>query len=244
MNSHFGILDICGFLKDRAHWYKAWFLRPAPTPALHVFPHWNWAAGDAVDVWAYSNADSVELFVNGVSQGVKAMGRYGHVEWDKVAFAPGSITAVGYMNGSTTGVVEVSRNTTGAPAALLISVKDGVGSALVAGCADVALVQVQVVDAQGLEVPYANNVVTFSVTGAGAYIGGGNGDPAEHTPDKSPSRPAFHGLLLGVFQAGDEVGILTVQATADGLPPVTLTLPVSAPPAGVSAPWCHTEPRL
>ena len=105
VNSHFGIIDLAGLPKvrlftdvsvvkfslphscpssstsylpqyqDRFYWYQAWFARPA-TPVLHLFPHWNWAAGKKVDVWAYSNADAVELLVNGVSQ-VRASGWVG-----------------------------------------------------------------------------------------------------------------------------------------------------------------------
>ncbi len=76
---------MAGFEKDRYFRYnlKAWY---APdTPTLYLFPHWNWASGTNVTVWAYSNADSVELFLNGTygrSLGMQTMAQYGHVEWD------------------------------------------------------------------------------------------------------------------------------------------------------------------
>jgi beta-galactosidase len=83
--------------------------------------------------------------------------------------------------------------------------------------------------------PYSGNNITFAVSGAGTYIAGGNGDPSCHVADKSVWRPAFHGLPLGVVQAGDASGAITVNTSADNLQPVTLTLPVSVPPAGLKA---------
>jgi len=72
----------------------------------------------------------------GASVGRKPVARFAHVEWDAVTFAPGSLYAAGYLNGTSTPVAEQWVNTTGAPAALRISIKDGVGSTLYAGCAD------------------------------------------------------------------------------------------------------------
>jgi len=46
---------------------------------VHILPHWNWSNGTTVEVWAYSNCDTVELFLNGTSLGVKSMGNNGHV---------------------------------------------------------------------------------------------------------------------------------------------------------------------
>lgn len=91
-------------------------------------------------VWAYSNVDAVELFVNGNSQGVANLTQYSHVEWDNVAYAPGTLKGVGYVKG--VAVVQDVVTTTGAPAGLRISVKDGVGASLTAGCQDIAYLQV------------------------------------------------------------------------------------------------------
>jgi beta-galactosidase len=244
INSHFGILDIAGFPKDRFYWYQAWFAQPA-VPVLHVFPHWNWnASTSTVDVWVYSNANEVELFVNGVSAGRKPSATYAHVEWSAVPYAPGFLQAVAYVNGSNTPVAVAFRNTTGTASALLISIKDGIGEQLVAGCADVALVQVQVVDSNGLVVPDASNNITFSVTGPATVAGTGNGDPACHTPDKSSTRPAYHGYVLAVIQGGTSAGTVTVQASSPGLSTVSLQIPTALPPVGFSEYWCHLEPTL
>jgi beta-galactosidase len=241
INSHFGILDIAGFPKDRFYWYRAWFV--PDTSSSWLFPHWSWDNQNFnLPVWVYSNGDEVELFVNGKSQGRKSMPKFGHVEWSGVKYQPGSLKAVSYKRGVISSVVY--RNTTSEPAALRLSIKDGVGATLAAGCKDVALLQVEVVDQNGAVVPDASNEVTFSVTGAGELTGTGNGDPACHVSDKSATRPAYHGLVLGVVQAGSSTGTITVSATAPGLRAATpVTLTVGPHPTAWSY-WCHVGPSL
>jgi hypothetical protein len=70
VSSHFGALDTCGFPKDNYYYYRAWW---RPEPLLHLLPHWNWEGreGQPIAVWAHSNCDKVELFLNGKSQGVR-----------------------------------------------------------------------------------------------------------------------------------------------------------------------------
>lgn len=251
-SSHFGIIDLAGFPKDRFFWYKAWFPTrgPADAPSLYVFPStWSeqdWKAGQPVDVWAFSDADEVELFLNGASQGRFAMTRYSHLNWT-VPFTPGSLQGVAYRTGSSMPVATFWVNTTGVPAALRLSVQDGFGAdGLYAGCNDVALVKVEVVDANGAVVPYADSAVTFSVAAgspAGAEVAGtSNGDPACLVNNVSPTRPAFHGMLMAVVRAGDEAGSLTVTASADGFATQKLTLPVTVPDFTAdpsAAKWCR-----
>ena len=205
---------------------------------------WNWDAGKDVDVWVYSNADAVELFVNGASLGVKTMPTYGHVEWDAIPYVPGSLRAVAYANGSSTPIAQQWRNTTGAPAALRISIKDGFGATLIAGCRDAAIVAVAVVDEAGLEVPTASNEVTFSITGPATIEGTSNGDPACLTNNKSPTRAVFHSLVVAVIAGGDVPGAVSVSASSPGLPTVSVPISIIAPPAGWTAAWCSVAPRL
>ena len=99
INSHFGILDTCGFPKDTFYYYQSWW---SDRPVLHIFPHWNWPGkeGQQIDVWCFSNCRRVELFLNGVSQGAKDMQPNGHLEW-KVKYQPGTLLAKGiYAKGS------------------------------------------------------------------------------------------------------------------------------------------------
>jgi beta-galactosidase len=253
--SHFGIMDLTGFWKDRTHWYASWFptynkgpdyVLKAEEIHLHAFPHWNWQPGDKVDIWAYSNAASVELLVNGKSQGKQTMEKFGHVEWKSVAFEKGNYQAVAY-DSSGKAVATKQVNTTSAAVSLRATIRDGVGETLYAGCNDFGLVQVEVLDADGQLCPDPDNTddinVTFAVSGTPtAWVeGSGNGDPSCLVNNKSPTRPAYHGLALGVIGAGNATGTITVPATAPGLKSSTVTMKVvKADPAapGFSEKWC------
>ena len=203
-----------------------------------------------VDVWVFSNAQTVELFLDGASLGARApvAGNMSHFEW-KVPFAAGNLSAVGrsVVGGANVTVAAASVVTTGAPAALRASIKDGVGGGgLVSGCDDVALVQVEVVDAGGNIVPTASSNITFGVAGPAAYAGGGNGDPACHVSDLSAVRPAYHGLALGVVKASADAtaaGTVTVTVTSPGLKSHSLAIK-AAPPSFDAAWWCGREQQL
>jgi beta-galactosidase len=235
--------------QDRFYWYAAHFL--PDQPLVWLLPqNWNWepSVTPAMDVWVYSNAASVELFLNGASLGARNMTQYGHAEWDKVPTTPGSLHAVG-SDAAGAVVAEAWVNTTGPAAGLRISVKDGayVGGAdgtMVARCNDAALVQVEVVDASGAVVPTASNNISFALAGTAVpgvtLAGTSNGDPACLVNSKSPWRPAFHGLVMAVVIAGDSAGTVTVTASSPGFQTVSVQLPVvAASPAQAAAWWCR-----
>ncbi len=215
VSSQFGILDSCGFPKDNFYYYKAWWGRE---PVLHLFPHWNWTAGQELNVWCHSNLDRIELFVNGQSQGARDVVPYNHVEWD-VVYAPGSIEARGYKNGRL--VSTVTRETAGAPSQILLSVDR---SAISADGEDVCVISATIADAQGRMVPTANHLVAFTVSGPGVLIGVGNGDPRSHEPDKASSRSAFNGLCAAIVQASKTPGEIAIAATSPGLQSGTVTV--------------------
>ncbi|HEY4990310.1 MAG TPA: beta-galactosidase GalA [Opitutaceae bacterium] len=176
INSHFGILDTCGFPKDNFWYYKAWW---TDAPVLHLLPHWNWAGreGQEIDVRALSNCDEVELFLNGRSMGRQAMKRDSELKW-KVAYAPGTLSAVGYKDGKE--VADTKVETTGAPASVQLkpdhSEIDADGEA-------VAVFTVSVADAQGRVIPTADAPISLNIEGPGRIVGVGNGDPSSHEPD-------------------------------------------------------------
>jgi beta-galactosidase len=218
INSNFGILDMCGFPKDNYYYLQSWW---TDQPVLHLMPHWNWKGkeGSEIRVVCFSNASRVELFLNGQSLGTKDMPRLGHIEW-KVAYAPGTLSAVGYdAQGGRVSSTKVV--TTGAPASLRLSTDRTV---LAADGEDVQPVKVEVLDAQGNVVPTADDLVSFAVTGAGHVAGVGNGNPSDHDPDKASYRHAFNGLCMVVVGAGEKAGSITVVATSPGLKPARLLL--------------------
>jgi beta-galactosidase len=217
INSHFGLLDMCGFAKDDAFYYQAYW---RPEPMVHLLPHWNWAGkeGQPIPVWAYSNGDSVELFLNGRSLGRKDLTPYRHVEWS-VPYAPGTLEARAYRDGRLIATDKVE--TTGAPAALRLSTDS---PTLAADGEAVAPVVVEVVDAQGRVVPDADSPITFQVTGAGHNAGVGNGDPSDHDPDQAPTRRAFNGKAMVLVGANDHPGAITLTASSPGLKGAALRL--------------------
>ncbi len=212
INSNFGLLDVCGFPKDDAFYYRAWW-KPEE-PLVHIFPHWNWPGkeGQSISVWCFSNCDEVELFLNGVSQGSQTMPEFGHLQWDNVTYTPGELEARGYLGGIVVATDVVK--TTGAPAALKLSAGR---STLYADGEDIIPVEVSVVDANGLVVPIADNMVHFSVTGAGTIGGVGNGDPSSHEPNQADYRSAFNGLCMVLVRAGTSPGSIELTATSSGL---------------------------
>jgi beta-galactosidase len=209
ISSQFGFMDTCGFPKDAFYYYQSWW---STRPVLHVFPHWNWPGreGEEIPVWVYSNCETVELFLNGVSLGTQAMKLNGHLEW-KVKYAPGRLVAKGMRNGQ---ILETTVETTGAPAAIVLEPD----RATVTGdSADVSLVTVRIVDDRGRTVPLATNTVTFNMTGPGQLLGVGNGNPSCHEPDKGKQRSAFNGLCLAIIQSRHEPGTIRIQADSPGL---------------------------
>ncbi len=218
INSHFGIMDVCGFPKNNFYYYQSWW---TDRDVLHLFPHWNWARGQTVAVWVHSNCDSVELFLNGRSLGRRTVTPNEHLAWS-VAYEPGTLEAQGWRAGRKL----VSRwETTGTPVRLVLSADR---STIGADGEDVSVVTVTAVDAGGREVPVANTGVRFSASGAGAIIGVGNGDPSSHEPDKCPAggwaRSLFNGKCQVIVQSGTTPGPITLQASSEGLQGVSLSI--------------------
>jgi beta-galactosidase len=215
INSHFGIMDMCGFPKTVYYYYQSWW---TDKDVLHIAPHWNWKGkeGQPIPVWVHSNADNVELLLNGKSLGKKDMPRNGHLEWT-VNYAPGKLEAIAYKKGKKlTAVVQ----TTGE--AYRIIVKPVRTSFRLDG-EDATVFNISVVDRQGLEVPDAANLLHFSLTGSAHIVGVGNGDPSSHEPDKFAARDWQRKLFSGKCQviiqsdAAKSPGDVLFRAEGEGL---------------------------
>ena len=177
VTSYFGMLDVCGFPKDNVWYLRSWW---TSQPTLHLLPHWNWPGreGQPIDVWAYSNCDEVELFLNKKSLGRKPMPRNAHLQW-QVPYVPGTLVAVGYRQGQRILTDEV--RTTGPAAAIQLRPDK---PTVLANREDLAVVTVQLADKSGHLVPTANQPITFSLRGPGRLLGVGNGDPTSLEPDR------------------------------------------------------------
>ncbi len=177
INSHFGILDTCGFPKDVFYYYQSWW---TTNTVLHLLPHWNWLGreGQEILVQAFSNCKQVELFLNGASLGKQAMKPNSKLSW-QVKYAPGTLSARGYDEADKV-IAEAKVETTGDAAKIQLTPDR---KSINADGEDVAMFTVSALDAQGCVVPVAMNKINFSIEGAGKIIGVGNGDPGCHEPD-------------------------------------------------------------
>lgn len=210
-SSYFGIVDLAGFPKDIYYMYQSEW-RPDKT-VLHLFPHWNWKPGQDIDMWAYyNNADEVELFVNGQSQGVRSKGKDDfHVMW-RVKFEPGVVKAVSRKDGQV--VAEQEIRTAGAPAKVRLTPDR---CTLRADGKDLSFVTVEIVDKEGNLCPDAENDVSFAVEGPGFIAGVDNGSPISLERFKANHRKAFYGKCLVVIQNNGKSGGIKLTATSEGL---------------------------
>lgn len=223
--SSFGCLDLCGFPKS------AYYIRQAQwiddRPILQLVPHWNWQGknGEPVRVMALTNAKSVALLLNGKPIGEKPVDKYEMVTWD-VPYEPGKLEAIAKNAG-----VEVARfavETTGPPKSLQLVLDR---SSLAGDGCDAQPITVQALDEQGRPVPTANFRVRFELTGPGAIIGLGNGDPTCHEPEKGDRRSLFNGLAQVIIQSEPQSsGRIKLRASADGITDAQVEIDVAAAP--------------
>lgn len=215
-SSYFGIVDLAGFPKDVYYLYKSEW---TDEPVLHLFPHWNWEEGQEIDLWCYyNNADEVELFVNGVSHGVRTKTLDClHTVW-RVTYEPGTVEVVARKDGKEVG--RSARHTAGEPAEIRLAMKKyGEGAADDA----LAFIEVEIVDTKGNLCPNAENLVNFELVGDNAFIAGvDNGSPVSLERFKDNKRKAFYGKCLVVLQA-DKPGKTVLKATSPGLESAEMT---------------------
>ncbi len=235
-SSYFGAVDLCGFPKDRFYLYQSQW---TTEPMIHLLPHWNWKGmeGQNIPVYCYTNCDEAELFVNGKSMGRKVKGedkttlivdflRYEpktfdspyRLSWD-VPYIAGTIKVVGYKDGKA--VNEKVINTAGAPAKVSLSVDRKV---IDADGRDLAYVTVRVEDKNGNLCPNAENLVNFSVKGAGKLIAVDNGNAATTESFQASYRKAFSGMALAILNSTEKTGTMTLTAKSKGLKSATITV--------------------
>jgi beta-galactosidase len=236
-SSYFGIVDLAGIPKDRFYLYQSRWSR---APMVHVLPHWNWAGreGQPIPVFVYTNADEVELFLNGQSLGVKKKGaepveipmdgrnvkpgtfatRY-RLAWN-VPWQPGTLRATAKTGGQVVASDEVK--TSGAPAKIAL-VPDR--SRIAADGDDLSFLTVRVEDKDGNLCPLADNLVRFTVSGAGRIAAVDNGNAATVEPFQANERKAFSGMAMLIVRSnGEAAGEILVKAESPGLAPASVTL--------------------
>ena len=237
-SSNSGVIDLCGFPKDGYYFYQSQWTKK---PMVHLFPHWNWKGheGQVISVIAYSNCDSVELFLNGKSFGVKssvfpqqgvskawnaydkpyipATTSYLHLSWD-VPYEPGILKVVGKKGGK---VVTEEVRTTSKPVAIRLSTDR---KEIDADTHDIANIKVEIIDENGFVVPDASNLIEFKVEGEGILKGTDNCNPQDKTQMQSNQRNAFNGLALAVIQSTRKSGNIRLTAVSNDLKEAVLNV--------------------
>ena len=239
-SSLFGIVDLAGLPKDRYYLYRSHWNKEVET--LHILPHWTWPGreGEVTPVFVYTNYPSAELFINGVSQGVrtkdttinlentnsaeaekalKRQERY-RLMWMDVKYEPGTIKVVAY-NEAGEAVAEEEVRTAGAPHHIELSVDR---ATIKADGRDLAFVTVSVVDKDGNLCPMADNKISYSVKGAGKYRAGANGDPTSLELFHEPRMRVFSGMMTAIVESSEKAGTITLTATAKGLKSASITI--------------------
>jgi beta-galactosidase len=239
-SSYFGFVDLAGFPKDNFYLYQSQW---TTQPMVHILPHWNWEGreGEKIPVMAYSNAEEVELFLNGKSLGRKK--RFSD-EWEmpvghnvsdtgkfvtryrriwQVPYQPGTLKAVAYSGGKQ--VAEQEIRTAGAPARLKLSADRGV---IHADGDDLSYITVRVEDKDGNLCPLADNLIHFKVTGAGEIAAVDNGNAATTEAFHADHRKAFNGMALLILRSHSDSGKIHVGATSDGLAQSQIDVRVAA----------------
>lgn len=240
-SSYFGIVDTAGIPKHDFYLYQSQWVSVKKKPMVHLLPHWNWEdptlkanvadSEGKIPVRAYSNAASVELFLNGQSLGVKkfnkkqtsdgrtyqegANAKELYLEW-KVAYQPGTLEAVARDEAGK----EIARDkitTAGQPAGVRLVKEE---HAIAADGKDLTYIYYEIVDSEGNVVPTANNLVRFQLHGQGQLVGVDNGEQASRErykaqPDGSWVRRAFNGKGVTIVKSTEQAGKFTLTAHSD-----------------------------
>ena len=240
-SSYFGIVDTAGIPKHDFYLYQSQWVSAKKKPMVHLLPHWNWEnrelaskvedSDGKIPVRAYSNAASVELFLNGQSLGVKkfnkkqtsdgrtyqegANAKELYLEW-KVAYQPGTLEAVARDEAGK----EIARDkitTAGQPAGVRLVKEE---HAIAADGKDLTYIYYEIVDSEGNVVPTANNLVRFQLHGQGQLVGVDNGEQASRErykaqPDGSWIRRAFNGKGVAIVKSTEQAGKFTLTAHSD-----------------------------
>lgn len=219
-SSYFGIIDLASLPKDRYWLYRSQWNDVDTT--LHVLPHWNWAGreGELTPVFVYTSLPSAELFVNGVSQGVRVkndstlQNRF-RLMWNDVRYEPGEIRVVG-LDDAGCPVKEVTVRTAGKPHHLRVT-SNRIKAA--ADGEDLVYFTVTAEDKNGNPVPTASNLVEFKVEGSGSFEATANGDATCVLPFQAPRMALFSGAATAIARTSENPGTLRLTAKSKGLKP-------------------------
>ena len=250
---NFGLLDRTGTPKPLAFQRQSWWSdqpmvfitrRVAPTALAPTDPGYGTAAQERrpqvlfsdwtprntqpheENVEVYSNCEQVELFLNGKSLGAKPRPGGDSPRVWKVPFERGTLRAVATNNGQTVATHEL--RTAGKPARIVLAADR---NRLAPVWDDVVYVTATVVDANGVMVPSASDLITFKVTGPGVVAAVDSADNNSHEPFQASQRKAYQGSCFAMLKANAPSGRITLIATAPNLTSGSVAINAVAPAA-------------
>ncbi len=216
-SSYFGIVDLAGLKKDRFYLYQS---KWSSEPVLHLLPHWNWPdrLDQNVPVYCYTNYPKAELFVNGVSAGIRQKdksdkySRY-RLMWKDVTYQPGEIKVVAYDENNQA-VAEQVIKTAGEPYSVKLTADR---AKIKSGGKDLSFITVEIHDKDGNLCPRSDYLLFFKVNGAGKLKAVCNGNPIDHTSFSSNYMRAFNGKIVAVIESTEKSGEISLMVSGGKL---------------------------
>ncbi|ANH81382.1 beta-galactosidase [Niabella ginsenosidivorans] len=242
-SSLFGIIDLAGIPKDRFYLYRSLWQKKKET--LHILPHWNWPGkeGQVIPVFVYTSYPSAELFINGKSQGRRTKDtsftvfntgdeasakkldrqkRY-RLMWMDTRYEPGVVKVVAYDKNNRP-VAEQEMRTAGKPDHIELAADR---TTIKADGKDISFITVKIVDRQGNFCSQETRTIHFKASGSGTYKAAANGNPISLEPFQAPQMQLFSGQLTALVQSSETPGIITFEASAEGVKSGTLKIRTS-----------------
>ena len=221
-SSFFGQIDTAGFPKDTFYLFKSEWAGKAIAPFVHLLPYWDWNEGQLIDVKAYTNADSVELFFNGSSLGLQKInhknGAAPFGQW-QLEYHKGEIRAVAYDDAGKVIAEDIKRSFEDPEKIVLIPEE----------CNNVAIhfIQIMLTDKNGTLVENARNYITVNVSGDAELVGMDNGDSTDYdeykpADGKTHTRKLFANRLIAIVRSKSVDSTFTVTAASKALHNVTI----------------------
>ncbi|MBR6341284.1 MAG: DUF4982 domain-containing protein [Treponema sp.] len=233
-SSFFGQIDTAGFPKDTYYLYKSEWAGKSVAPFVHLLPYWDWNEGQLIDVKAYTNADRVELFVNGKSAGLQEIdhkkGKAPFAHW-QVEYHKGEIRAVAYdAEGKV--IAEDVKKSFEDPSQIQLQPEENynVVPEPVEGPKEaIHFIQIMLADKNGTLVENARNYITVNVSGGAQLLGMDNGDSTDYdeyvaADGRTHTRKLFANRLIAIVKekAGAGSRGFVVTAASQGLPNVSI----------------------
>ena len=206
-----------GYFADQVMW-DGWV--DIEHPRTHIIGHWNYNPGTTKNVYVVSSAEKVALFLNGRSLGIGAQSSRFLFTFKNITWQPGEIKAIGY-DAAGRAVTEDSKKTAGEPYAIRLTPHTS-PTGFHADGADIALVDIEVIDKDGNRCSTALKMIKFDLSGAAAWRGGIAQGPGNYILSKS--LPVEGGVNRVLLRSTAKAGKIVLTATADGLKGATIEL--------------------